>query len=249
MLNKDDIFSRNILFWGEDFQKDLASKNICVFGLGGVGGYTAEMLARSGVGKLTLVDFDNVSTSNINRQIIALQSNIGEKKTKLFETRLKEINPEIELVLIDDFYSENLDLNFTQFDYVADAIDSMRSKVHLLKTCYERKIPVISSMGAGNRLDPTQLYICDISEIENKNAPFVSNILYQLKKSGIESGITVVASREKPFSKEKISELERIETKSGKIVEFNKIIPASTPFVASTAGILMAFHIIKELKG
>ena len=102
-------------------------------------------------------------------------------------------------------------------------------------------------MGAGNRLDPTQLYICDISEIENKNAPFVSNIIYQLKKRGIENGITVVASREKPFSQEKITEQEHIETKSGEIVEFNKIIPASTPFVASTAGIFMAYYIVKEL--
>ena len=103
-------------------------------------------------------------------------------------------------------------------------------------------------MGAGNRIDPTQLYICDISKIENKNAPFVSNIIYQLKKRGIEKGIKVVASREKPFSQEKITELERIETQDGEIIEFNKIIPASTPFVASTAGILMAYQIIKDFQ-
>ncbi len=243
-----ELFSRNILFWGKEFQENLASKNICILGLGGVGGYTAEMLARAGVGKLTLVDFDTVSTSNLNRQIIALQSNIGEKKTKLFENRLKNINPAIEITTIDDFYSENLALDLAQFDYVVDAIDSMRSKIHLLETCHKLGVPVISSMGAGNRVDPTQLYICDISEIENKNAPFVSNVIYQLKKRGIETGITVVASREKPFSQEKISELEHIETNSGEIVEFNKIIPASTPFVASTAGIFMAFYIIKELR-
>ncbi len=243
----NELFSRNILYWGEEFQKDLASKNICIMGLGGVGGYTAEMLARAGVGKLTLVDFDTVSTSNLNRQIIALQANIGVKKTELFHERLKNINPSLEITCIDDFYSENLEINLTQFDFVVDAIDSMRSKIHLLETCHKLGVPVISSMGAGNRVDPTQLYICDISEIENKNAPFVSNIIYQLKKRGIENGITVVASREKPFSQEKVSELERIETKTGEIVEFNKIIPASTPFVASTAGIFMAFQIIKEL--
>lgn len=243
----NELFSRNILYWGEEFQKDLASKNICIMGLGGVGGYTAEMLARAGVEKLTLVDFDTVSTSNLNRQIIALQANIGVKKTELFHERLKNINPSLEITCIDDFYSENLEINLTQFDFVVDAIDSMRSKIHLLETCHKLGVPVISSMGAGNRVDPTQLYICDISEIENKNAPFVSNIIYQLKKRGIENGITVVASREKPFSQEKISELERIETKTGEIVEFNKIIPASTPFVASTAGIFMAFQIIKEL--
>lgn len=244
----NEIFSRNILYWGKEFQENLASKNICILGLGGVGGYTAEMFARAGVGKLTLVDFDTVSVSNINRQVIALQSTIGEKKTKLFEKRLKDINPDLEISTIDDFYSEKLTLDLAQYDYIVDAIDSMRSKIHLLETCHNLGVPVISSMGAGNRFDPAALYICDISEIENKNAPFVSNILYQLKKRGIESGITVVASREKPFSQEKISEQEHIETKTGEIIEFNKIIPSSTPFVASTAGIFMAYHVIKELK-
>ena len=247
MFNSEEIFSRNILYWGKEFQEDLASKNICILGLGGVGGYTAEMLARAGVGRLTLVDFDTVSTSNINRQIIALHSNIGKKKTELFTERLKNINPELKITAIDDFYSDKLEIDLTDYDFIVDAIDSMRSKIHLLETCHKSGVPVISSMGAGNRLDPTQLYICDISEIENKNAPFVSNIIYQLKKRGIENGITVVASREKPFSQEKITEQERIETKSGEIIEFNKIIPSSTPFVASTAGIFMAYYIIKEL--
>ena len=244
----NETFSRNILYWGEDFQKNLASKNICILGLGGVGGYTAEMLVRAGVENLTLVDFDTVSTSNINRQIIALQSTTNLKKTTLFESRFKDINPKINITTIDDFYSENLNINFTQYDFVVDAIDSMRSKIHLLETCYKLNVPIISSMGAGNRFDPTQLYICDIANIENKNAPFVSNILYQLKKRGIETGISVVASREKPFSQEKINELEQITTQAGETIEFNKIIPASTPFVASTAGILMAYHIIKEFK-
>ena len=247
MFNSEEIFSRNILYWGKEFQEDLASKNICILGLGGVGGYTAEMLARAGVGRLTLVDFDTVSTSNINRQIIALHSNIGKKKTELITERLKNINPELKITAIDDFYSDKLEIDLTDYDFIVDAIDSMRSKIHLLETCHKSGVPVISSMGAGNRLDPTQLYICDISEIENKNAPFVSNIIYQLKKRGIENGITVVASREKPFSQEKITEQERIETKSGEIIEFNKIIPSSTPFVASTAGIFMAYYIIKEL--
>ena len=123
----------------------------------------------------------------------------------------------------------------------------MRSKIELLETCVKNDIPVISSMGAGNRIDPTKLYICDISEIENKNAPFVSNIIYQLKKRGIENGITVVVSREKPFVQEKISTTEKIETKSGEIIEFTKITPASTPFVASCAGIFMASYIVREL--
>lgn len=156
----NELFSRNILYWGEEFQKDLASKNICIMGLGGVGGYTAEMLARAGVGRLTLVDFDTVSPSNINRQIIALQSSIGQKKTELFNSRLKNINSSLEITCIDDFYSENLVLDLTQFDYVVDAIDSMRSKIHLLETCHKLGVPVISSMGAGKPRRPdSALYL------------------------------------------------------------------------------------------
>lgn len=238
-----EIFSRNCLYWGENNQNTLKTKHVAVFGLGGVGGFCAESLARAGIGELTIIDFDKVSTSNINRQIIALNSTVGIAKTELFNKRLKDINPEIKINIIDDFYTDN---DFGNVDFVADAIDTMRSKINLLETCVNKNIPVISSMGAGNRIDPTKLYICDISEIENKNAPFVSNIIYQLKKRGIEKGITVVASREKPFVREKISETESITTKSGENIEFTKITPASTPFVASCAGIFMASYITKQ---
>lgn len=238
------IFSRNELFWGKENQNLLASKHVAVFGLGGVGGFCAEALARAGVGELTIIDFDEVSLSNINRQCVAFHSTVGEKKAKLFEKRLKDINPKIKINVVDDFYT--CEMPCENVDFVADAIDTMRSKISLLAYCAENKIPVISSMGAGNRIDPTQLYICDISEIENKNAPFISNIIYQLKKRGIEKGITVVASREKPFVQEKLSSTEQITTKSGENIEFVKITPSSTPFVASTAGIFMAAHITQE---
>lgn len=238
-----EIFSRNTLFWGEANQRNLQSKHVAVFGLGGVGGFCAEALARAGIGALTIVDFDKVSASNINRQLVALHSTVGQSKAKLFEARLKDINPQIKLNIVDDFYTDE---DIENIDFAADAIDTMRSKISLLENCIKKDIPVISSMGAGNRIDPSQLYICDISEIENKNAPFVSNVIYQLKKRGITSGITVVASREKPFSLEKISENERIVTKSGEKIEFVKIIPASTPFVASCAGIFMASYITRQ---
>lgn len=241
----DETFSRNIMYWGEEVQEKISSSRIAVFGLGGVGGFCAETLARCGVGELTLIDFDKVSESNINRQVVALHSTLGMYKTDLFRERLGDINQNIKLNIVNDFYTDEFD--FSNVDYVADAIDSMRSKINLLKHCYENKIPVISSMGAGNRINPTKLYIADISEIKDKKAPFVSNILYQLKKLGIERGITVVASDEKPFVREKISETEKIITKSGEEFEFNKIIPASTPFVASTAGIFMAYKIISDL--
>lgn len=239
----NEYFSRNELFWGKENQNILAEKHIAVFGLGGVGGYCAEALARAGFGELTLIDFDSVSESNINRQIVALNSTIGKQKTDLFEQRLKDINPNIKLNIVDDFYTDS---DFGKVDFAADAIDTMRSKITLLETCIKEGIPVISSMGAGNRIDPTKLYICDISEIENKNAPFVSNIIYQLKKRNIEKGITVVASREKPFVLEKISETEKVTTRQGEEIEFTKITPASTPFVASCAGIFMASYITKS---
>lgn len=260
-----DIFSRNELFWGKSAQELLRTKHVAVFGLGGVGGFCAEALVRAGVGELTIVDFDTVSSSNINRQIIALHSTIGKSKAGLFEKRLKDINPEIKLNVVEDFYTGNshsehnilsslanaqndrCEESLKSFNFIADAIDTMRSKISLLETCVNNKIPVISSMGAGNRIDPTQLYISDISEIENKNAPFISNIIYQLKKRGIEKGITVIASREKPFVQEKISETEKITTKNGEQIEFTKITPASTPFVASCAGIFMAYYITASL--
>ncbi len=241
----NEIFSRNVLYWGEDAQNRILNSHVCVFGLGGVGGFCAEALARSGVGELTLIDFDRVSKTNINRQIVALHSTIGMLKTELFERRLKDINPEIKLNLISDFYLEDFD--FSGIDYVADAIDTMRSKVNLLSACIEKNIPVISSMGAGNRMHPEMLYVSDISEIHDKKAPFVSQVIYQLKKRGIESGITVVTSDEKPFVQEKISELETVVTQSGEEIQFNKIIPSSTPFVASAAGIIMASKIAAYL--
>lgn len=245
-----EIFARNTLYWGEENQKLLSSKKIAIFGLGGVGGYCAEALARAGIEHLTIVDFDTVSLSNINRQIIALNSTVNQKKTKLFEQRLKDINPQINLKTIDDFYNSEetiIDFSKEHYDFVADAIDTMRSKIHLLESCYKNNIPVISSMGAGNRLDPTKLYISDLKDIENKNAPFVSNVIYQLKKLGITEGITFVTSREKPFVQDKITENEKIKTNSGLDIEFNKITPSSTPFVASTAGIYMAYYIVQQL--
>lgn len=245
MTDPDNIFSRNELYWGKIGQERLSKAHVAVYGLGGVGGFCAEALARSGVGELTVIDFDTVSFSNINRQLTALYSTIGQPKTMLFEKRLKDINPAIKLNVINDFYSgKNYNINA---DFVSDAIDTMRSKIALLETCITKGIPVISSMGAGNRIDPTQLYICDISKIEDKNAPFVSNIIYQLKKCGITSGITVVASREKPFCLKKISRTERILTQNTESIEFTKITPASTPFVASCAGIFMASYIVKKL--
>ena len=240
--------SRNELIWGKEKQDLLKTKHVAVFGLGGVGGFALESLARSGVGAFTIVDFDTVSESNINRQLVALNSTVGKKKTEIFKERLFDINPDIKLRQIDDFYNDNLqELCFdNKPDYVIDAIDTMRSKIDLLVYCYQNKIPVITSMGAGNRFDPTQLYITDISQIENKKCTFTKNVLYQLKKRGIESGITAVCSRETPKVLDKISVLETITTKSGDNIEFTKITPGSTPFVPAVAGYYLGWYVLKH---
>lgn len=244
-----DLFSRNILIWGSDAQNKLSDKHVTVFGLGGVGGFALEALARAGVGNFTIIDFDTVSTSNINRQIIALNSTVGKKKTELFYERLKDINPTINVNCIDNFYNCRLeDMIFSQkTDFVIDAIDTLRSKIELLAYCHKNNLPVITSMGAGNRKDPTQLYLCDISEIENKKCTFTKNVLYQLKKQGIEKGITAVVSKEQPFCLEKISCQENITTTDNEHFEFNKITPGSTPFVPAVAGYYIAYFVLEKL--
>lgn len=241
-------FSRNELIWGKEKQALLKNKVVFVFGLGGVGGFALEALARSGVENFTIVDFDEVSDSNINRQIIALNSTVGQKKAELFKQRLLDINPNIKVNSICDFYNESLKEKIfaTKPDYVIDAIDTMRSKIDLLVYCKENDIPVITSMGAGNRLDPTKLYITDIKDIENKKCTFTKNVLYQLKKRGIDSGITAVCSQEAPNVLEKISVVENIETNEGEKIEFTKITPGSTPFVPAVAGYYMGYWVLKE---
>lgn len=242
-------FSRNELIWGKDNQVTLAEKHVTVFGLGGVGGFALEALARAGVCNFTIVDFDVVSESNINRQIVALNSTVGKKKTDLFRERLLDINPKINIRCIDDFYSENLrDECFKdKTDFVIDAIDTMRSKIDLLVYCYRNNIPVVTSMGAGNRINPTELYIADISELDTKKCVFTRNVLYQLKKQGIEKGITAVSSKEKPMVLEKLSVTENIVTKQGEEFEFNKITPGSTPFVPAVAGYYLGWYVLDNL--
>ena len=241
-----EIFSRNELYWGKFFQKYLASKHVVVFGLGGVGAFCTEALARAGIGYLSIIDFDVVSESNLNRQLHALESTIGKKKTEVMQKRLKEINPDIKIRVFDTFVSEkNLEnIFFEQYDFVVDAIDSFRSKIDLIQYCYKNNIRLISSAGAGNRLDPTKLYISDLSEIKPKNCPFVSRMLALLKNKGISSGIPVVTSREKPKSLKKIFSKEQIVLDNNEIFEIKKFTPSSTPFVPSVAGYLMAYFIV-----
>ena len=241
----DELFSRNIMYWGEAAQQKLKTKHVMVFGLGGVGGYTADALVRAGIGKITLVDFDEVSKTNINRQLVALNSTVGKKKTELFKQRLVDINPDVKINVYDTFYDEKINQEIFQQkpDYVVDAIDTMRAKVELLVYCKQNNIPVFSSVGAGNRIDPTQLYIADISEGDNPNCAFVKNLLYNLKKHNIEEGITCVFSREKP-KKPITKEFGLIETGDKTIKKYS---PSSTPCVPPVAGYFLAFSVIQTI--
>ena len=162
--------------------------------------------------------------------------------------RLAEINPKIKITAFENFYDNRLDRDiFSQKpDFVVDAIDTLRSKIELLVYCKKHNIRVVTSMGAGNRKNPTLLYICDIKDIENKKDVFVKNVLYRLKQNGIDTGIKAVVSREKPYSLQKIQNTERVETPDGEVYEFNKISPGSTPFVPAVAGYYMAYTVIEE---
>ena len=243
-----ETFSRNELYWGVEAQEKLKNSNILIFGLGGVGSFAAEMLARSGIASFTVVDFDKVSQSNINRQLIALQDTIGKNKADLVKERILSINPAANVVAINDFYTEDMHYLFeNKFDFVVDAIDSFAFKIELIEYCHSHNIPVITSMGAANRICPEKLYITDISEVAKVNCAFATRIVRRLKQDGITSNLPMVLSSEKPKSCEKILVEEKVTTNSGKEIEFNKITPSTTPFVAPVAGIFMASFVVREL--
>lgn len=190
--------SRTLTLLGEEAVGRLARARVLVAGVGGVGGYAAEMLARSGVGHLTLVDADNVAVSNINRQIIATSYAVGESKVWLFADRFRAINPEIDVRPIQEYLdADNIPaLLDREFDYVIDAIDTVAPKMTLILECLRRGIPIISSMGAGGRLDPSKVGYFDISETRDDGLARV--VRQRLRKAGIRRGLTVVASTERP---------------------------------------------------
>ena len=232
-----ELFSRNELLWGRDFQKSLSDKCVLIAGLGGVGGYALEALARSGIGKFKIIDFDKVEESNINRQIIALNSTLDITKTELFEKRLKDINPDIRVKNYNQFYTKELNEElFDEVDFVVDAIDTMRYKVDLIESCMKYKTQVISAFGAGNRINPEKLKIVDISKIK-PNDNFSKNILYQLKKRGIEKGVAAVISEEPPI-KLKEKTIGKLDDGS------NKIRVGSCVFVPAVMGYYMGYYIV-----
>ena len=188
---------RTSLLLGEEKLNKLQKANVLVVGLGGVGAYAAEMIARSGVGRITIADADIVSPTNINRQLIALHSTIGKTKSDLMAERLRDINPEIELTVVNRFIKDDETdalLDSDKFDYVVDAIDTLSPKLALIKGCLDRNIPLVSSMGAGAKTDPTKMEICDIAKTHH--CPLAHMLRKRLHKIGIRTGFKAVFSPE-----------------------------------------------------
>jgi tRNA A37 threonylcarbamoyladenosine dehydratase len=239
MINQ---FSRLELMLGTDAIKKLNNSKVAVFGIGGVGGYTVEALARSGIGSLVLVDNDEISQTNLNRQIIALHSTLGQSKVDVAKARILDINPECRVEKHEIFFCEETvqSLDFSSFDYVVDAIDSVKSKLLLAKVCTEKNIPLISSMGTGNKLNPAMLEISDISKTSYD--PLAKVMRRELKKLGI-NHLTVVYSKEQPvkISEENVNALIEEEGVS------KRTVPASNAFVPPTAGLLIASKVIKDI--
>lgn len=190
---------RSELLFGKIVLDELKRANVLVVGIGGVGAYAAEMLVRSGVGKITIADSDTVSVTNINRQLIALHSTIGQLKTEVLAKRLMDINPKLSLRVVPEYIKdEKTDkiLDSEKYDYVVDAIDTLSPKLALIKGCLDRKIPIVSSMGAGAKLDPTKMEICDISKTHH--CPLAHMLRKRLHKMGIRKGFKAVFSAEPP---------------------------------------------------
>ena len=192
-----DWNTRTELLFGKDRLEYFSNCHVLIVGLGGVGAYAAEQICRAGIGKLTIVDADTVNASNINRQIPALHSNIGKAKTEIMATRLLDINPELKLTTIQEFIrdekTEEL-LDSTKFDFIVDAIDSLSPKVFLLYHAYKRQIPIVSSMGAGAKIDPTQICLADISK--TTNCALAKAVRKRLRGLGVNKGIPAVFSKE-----------------------------------------------------
>lgn len=244
-------YSRTELVVGPEGLEKLWNSTVVVLGMGGVGSFVVEALARSGVGKLVLVDKDAVDITNINRQLPALTHTVGEDKVELMMQRVKDINPEIEVVPLKTFYLENnKDIIFEYNpDYVVDAIDTMSAKVLAIVECHKRNIPIVSSMGAANKIDPTQFRVMDISK--TKIDPIAKIMRRKLKDFGIYKGVKVVCSMENPRKpREDIrQQIVPQAVQEGDAPRKAKNPPASIAFVPPVAGFILASVVVRDLVG
>ncbi|MFC4184683.1 tRNA threonylcarbamoyladenosine dehydratase [Saccharococcus thermophilus] len=238
-------FSRNELAIGKEGLEKLKQATVAVLGVGGVGSFAVEALARSGIGRLVLVDRDNVDITNINRQIHALLSTIGRPKVELMKERIADINPECEVIALQMFYTEETYEQFFSYDldFVIDASDTIIYKVHLMKECLKRNIPIISSMGAANKMDPTRFRIVDISKTHTD--PIAKVIRAKLRKEGIRRGIPVVFSDEKPIVIRE--DVRKVVGNDQSPIRKAQMPPSSNAFVPSVAGLIMASYVVREL--
>ena len=219
-------YSRNVRLFGEEGQKKIENCSVAVFGVGGVGSYAAEALARAGIGKMLFVDGDCVEESNINRQLVADYETLGRPKADVMAERARKVNPDCDAQAMHMFFDENTaaQIDFSKYDYVVDAIDSMSSKILLITTAQQAGCKVVSAMGAGNKLDPTRFEIADI--YETTVCPLARVLRRELKKRGVE-GLTVVYSKEEPRVK--------------------AVPPGSVSFVPSAMGLALASAVINDL--
>ena len=248
MNNKNQTFARFSMMVGEDGIEKLNNSRVIVFGVGGVGSYTVEALARSGVGHITMVDFDEISESNINRQLHSLRSTIGKSKVEIMKDRILDINPECEVELVKRLVYDDVDevLGNNKYDFVVDAIDVIGSKINLIEYCVKNEINIISSMGFGNKMHPEMV---EIAKIKNTSVcPMARTIRSILKKKGI-TNVPVAFSKEIPVQPNK-SELFKEEMPT-EFRENNKIprktTPGSNSFVPGTAGLVLASYVVRKL--
>lgn len=236
-------FVRTELLVGREAMERLAQARVAVFGIGGVGGYVVEALARSGVGTLDLTDDDKVCLTNLNRQIIATRSTIGEYKVDVAARRVRDINPEAHVNTYKTFYLPDTaqQFDFSQYDYIVDAIDTVTGKIELIMQAEQTHTPIISSMGAGNKMDPTAFRVADI--YQTSVCPLAKVMRRELKKRGIEK-LKVVYSEEKPMTP-----LESEENRGEPNHIQRRQIPGSNAFVPSVAGLIIAGEVIKDLIG
>lgn len=232
-----ESFERSAMLLGIDRVESLADKRVAIFGVGGVGGYVAEALARTGIGAFDLIDRDTVSVTNINRQIIATMDTVGKNKAEVMKERILSVHPEAEVMVHDCFFlPENADeFDFGAYDYVVDAVDTVTAKLEIIERAKKAGVPVISAMGAGNKLDPTKFVVTDISK--TSVCPLAKVMRRELKKRNI-SDVKVVYSTE-----EALTPLFEPPAEG----ETRKKAPGSVAFVPSVAGLIVASEVIKDL--
>lgn len=231
-------FARTELLLGEEAIYRLSNSRVAVFGIGGVGGYVCEALIRSGVGSFDLIDHDKVTLTNLNRQIIATHSTLGKYKVDVMKERMLDINPDAEIRVYKTFFlpENEMDFPFEEYDYVVDAVDTVTAKISLSLRAQKENVPIISAMGAGNKLDPGAFKVADI--YQTKVCPLARVMRRELKKRGIDR-LKVVYSEEQPL----VPRSGEVEDRPGKSV------PGSTAFVPSVCGLMIAGEVVKDLVG